>query len=371
MERDQSRQSRLAKLRTHAARLVGYALILLVVGVVGAGLLVSSGFANASVRSGFIFPAGEILPFARARSVAFHSRFVEEPPESLDSMAMIRSGATHYADACADCHGAPGVEQPAYIEHMIPSPPHLSDGDLLNNRSKEELYFVLLNGIRHSGMPAWPSLERTDEPWTTTAFLLQMREGMSPERYLELTGQREQDALVREELPSRTHDALENCVSCHGVEGVGSSSGAYPNLTLLDERYIRESLAAYDEGRRNSGIMKSQLANLTSADLDRLAAHYGSQPRQFAGSPGGDRSLIQRGREIAEDGVDSRGVAGCVSCHGILEQTDSSVDERALYYPHLAGQYAPYLRWQLRAWADEARGGLYVDEPREIGRAHV
>src|SRR5690606_21959964 len=40
--------------------------------------------------------------------------------------------------------------------------------------SAAELFYIVKHGIKFTGMPAFPSLEREDEVWAVVAFLLEM-----------------------------------------------------------------------------------------------------------------------------------------------------------------------------------------------------
>ena len=90
----------------------------------------------------------------RARSFAIPSsaRARSNPvPPSSEALA---DGMAHYADHCAVCHANDGTGKTEMGQGLFPKAPdmrlaatqQLTDG---------ELFYVIENGIRFTGMPAW------------------------------------------------------------------------------------------------------------------------------------------------------------------------------------------------------------------------
>ncbi|MFG0334713.1 MAG: c-type cytochrome, partial [Maioricimonas sp. JB049] len=76
-----------------------------------------------------------------------------------------------------------------------------------------------------------------------------------------------------------------------------------------------------------------------------------SSPAAVKDLPNASARQIERGRQIAEEGVPDQNVPSCIDCHGPGEGL------RADEYPKLAGQYADYLELQLRLFKSGDRGG--------------
>jgi mono/diheme cytochrome c family protein len=110
-----------------------------------------------------------ILAHVRQASIARHA--TDTPPGSLDDPATIRAGAHAFAErGCTGCHGGPGVTWAKFSEGLNPSPPDLKDvvGDL----EPRELFWVIKNGIRMTGMPSFGAAGLPDqEIWSIAAFL--------------------------------------------------------------------------------------------------------------------------------------------------------------------------------------------------------
>jgi len=83
----------------------------------------------------------------------------------------------------AGIQGAPGVKAAEFAEGMNPHPPDI-DGPVVQHYSDAELVWIVKNGIKMSGMPAWAD-HSDEEVWATVAFL-QKLPGMSEQDYARL-----------------------------------------------------------------------------------------------------------------------------------------------------------------------------------------
>jgi mono/diheme cytochrome c family protein len=119
-----------------------------------------------------------LLETARTRSIKAHAAGIHTPP-GLDDPAKVIIGVEHYAAHCAVCHGAPGVPNGDIAHGLYPQPPNLSEA--AKRYSPGELFWILKNGIKMSGMPAW-SDHSDAELWSTVAFLKRLP-GMSEQEY--------------------------------------------------------------------------------------------------------------------------------------------------------------------------------------------
>jgi len=340
---------------------VGVAGVLgLVAGMGGVGVLLSGMGPLSAVPP---HPDGwaHLLHFASSRAFAHNASASPTTDEPLTSTAMIMRGAAEYSLVCSDCHGAPGYGQNPVALSMRPEPPLIVD--ISKKLSADELYYVVKNGVRYTGMPAWPVQNRPDEIWAMVAFIEAMPT-MDRASYQRLAtgnadGVRQRanlgnvNAAVtlapgtpksiapfvptntdRPYLPGDPQEAMfsspaattlprtgyvsidrgdlaATCVSCHGPDNTGRPAGAFPNLTLQSPQYIYDSLQAFATGQRQSGIMWLVAANLSDEQMRSLALQIGSAParRTRADSEDGipSSSQLARGAEIAHAGVASDG----------------------------------------------------------------
>jgi len=81
-----------------------------------------------------------------------------------------REVAGAYQEHCAICHGPAGRGRSTLGAQFYPPPP-----DLTRPRTQElsdaELYHIIANGIRFTGMPGWSATHGTDELWRYVSFV--------------------------------------------------------------------------------------------------------------------------------------------------------------------------------------------------------
>jgi mono/diheme cytochrome c family protein len=88
---------------------------------------------------------------------------------SKDPGALAR-GMSHYRENCLPCHGAPGVDPAEFHEGMNPAPPDIESQDVQHG-SDAELFWVIKNGIRMTGMPAFGGNHNDEEIRHIVAFV--------------------------------------------------------------------------------------------------------------------------------------------------------------------------------------------------------
>lgn len=318
--------------------LLRHALLVLVLLGAGGLMFVAAGLAPIAADAGHWPITRVLLHSAMSRAVEVRAMKLKAPP--LDDPALLQKGAGHYATECMDCHGAPGVPRRHMVRQMLPTPPFLPEK--LGRMTPEELFWVVDHGIKYTAMPAWGTRGRGDEVWAMVAFLEQVQ-GMSPQRFRELAYGPDGD----------DDSVLGDCARCHGLDGAGRGTDAFPRLAGLDEAYLLASLEAFASGKRHSGIMQPVAADFDAGDLRAMARHYANQspgPSSSAGTPASAES-IARGQRLAEAGDGLRRIPACAACHG------PGVGPRNRMYPDLAGQYRGYLELQLRLFRAGGRGG--------------
>lgn len=363
---------------------------LVVAGLVA--LLVSwSGIVSISAASGHLAPTRWFLGWTMENAVRRQSLLVEGPADlDLADPALIRRAAGHFATGCSPCHGAPGVAQSPVVEGMTPRPPRLEAR--IGRWDDRELFWIVKNGIKYSGMPPWPAQRRDDEVWAQVAFLRALPD-MSGETYAEIAlGGDALEGTLQTLRGGMVESALADCARCHGRDGLGPGSGeaegAFPIIAGQPELYLYATLLAFREGRRESGLMEPPARRYEPAVLRELAAHYARQPRPpYAMAEREDPAPADSGQGLLRTasvqdeaghlegagtvfglgashwrGLRSRKIPSCESCHGI-GGTPQAI------YPYLAGQPEWYLSQHLEFWRDGHRGGTsYAHVMSEIAR---
>ena len=104
----------------------------------------------------------------RSASIARSTHFTA--PANLDDAGMVQAGARAYSQrGCSCCHGAPGVKSPDFYKGMNPEPPDLKD---VASSEPAELYWVIKNGVKMTGMPSFSTIGMEDnEIWSVVAFI--------------------------------------------------------------------------------------------------------------------------------------------------------------------------------------------------------
>jgi mono/diheme cytochrome c family protein len=91
---------------------------------------------------------------ARHLAIPSNARAAQNPV--LDSAEVQRDARLHFADHCAICHANDGSGQTLIGNGLYPKPP-----DLRLSRTQElsdgELFWIIENGVRFTGMPAFSS----------------------------------------------------------------------------------------------------------------------------------------------------------------------------------------------------------------------
>ncbi len=162
-------------------RVVGTAASLVLLLAVGAGVLIWSGVVSVAANDPHLAFTRWIIETARIRSIRMHAANIV-PPGNLADPARVVAGTAHFADHCAMCHSAPGVNAEDMADGMYPKPPALTNA--ARHWTPGELFWILQNGIKMSGMPAW-SDHGDAALWNIVAFLEKLP-GMSGQKYAEL-----------------------------------------------------------------------------------------------------------------------------------------------------------------------------------------
>ena len=158
--------------------------ILAVLAALAAGALwvAYSGVADVSA-TGSQKPLFEwFLATTREHSVETRAEKIHVP--DLNNPARLDEGLEHYHAMCAGCHGAPGLDPDEIGQGLSPRPPKLARHKF-EGKEAAEAFWVIQNGIRMTGMPAFGPTHTDEQIWNIVAFLRRMHE-LSPEQYAQM-----------------------------------------------------------------------------------------------------------------------------------------------------------------------------------------
>ncbi|MEX2205873.1 MAG: cytochrome c [Myxococcota bacterium] len=158
--------------------------IVLVVGLLAAVVVstVFSGLVDVAATSPHWRVTDWILSSAMVSSVRRRARTVQVP-DDLDDASRLRRAASGYEKMCAACHARPGEKPGVLAQGLLPEPPALAEE--AEAWSAAEQFWIVKNGVRMTGMPAFGPTHTDEQLWDLVA-LLRGLPSLSPDDYRSL-----------------------------------------------------------------------------------------------------------------------------------------------------------------------------------------
>jgi len=139
---------------------------------VGAGGLIflktgTNGFSARAQPSGL-----ERFAARQARIMAVPAGARERANPFADSPEVLADARAHWADHCAACHSNNGSGNAEMGKHLYPPAPDMRQANT-QDLTDGELFYIIQNGIRLTGMPSWGSGTTHDEQdsWKLVLFI--------------------------------------------------------------------------------------------------------------------------------------------------------------------------------------------------------
>ena len=110
--------------------------------------------------------ARRVRRLATPRSARDAQNPVPATPENLGE------ARAHFADHCAACHGNDGSGETEIGQGLYPKPPDMRQAET-QSLSDGELFYIIHNGIRLTGMPAWGTgaAAEDEDSWKLVHFI--------------------------------------------------------------------------------------------------------------------------------------------------------------------------------------------------------
>lgn len=216
----------------------------------GATLLLALGIGAVALYSGIYDVAAarghtalvyRVLETGMRESVRHHSAPLSAPLD-LDEERLLEDGAVCFHQHCVQCHGAPGEAPAPFALGLTPAASNLAH--TAREWKPAEIYWVVRNGIKMAGMPAWLYRMSEEDLWAVTAFVMTLP-ALSPQQYREFAaslpgspGQFRQPLSARPDV-ARGRAAIDEyaCVTCHEIPGiVGAQAPVGPPLGNFGRR---------------------------------------------------------------------------------------------------------------------------------------
>lgn len=145
--------------------------------------------------------------------IGWHGRTHRNPlPKSAEAIA---EGRAHFADHCASCHANDGSGNAEMGRGLYPKAPDMRLA-ATQSLSDGELFYIIENGIRFTGMPAWGTGTRDGEEssWRLVHFIrhlpeitreeIEEMEALNPRSPAEIRQQIEEERFLQGGDPSPT-----------------------------------------------------------------------------------------------------------------------------------------------------------------------
>ena len=126
----------------------------------------------------------EALLATRMRRWAMPAGAREQKNPVANSSAVLQEGLEHFADHCATCHANNGSGQTEIGQNLYPKAPDMRL-PATQSLSDGEIYYIIHNGIRLSGMPAWGKAENDLDSWKLVHFVRHLPK-LTPEEEREM-----------------------------------------------------------------------------------------------------------------------------------------------------------------------------------------
>ena len=185
-------------------------------------------------------------------------------------------GKELYLQACAVCHGTDGHSQTDLGQGMYPPAMDLTSPHV-QHWKEAELFWIIQNGVRMTGMASWKSAISQQDTWKLVAFIRTLPEAndtseKKPPKEAAAKGQAQLSAY------GRTLYRQEGCFICHQLDGEGGKAG--PDLSFEGTRgRTAEWLTGHfrNPPAYTRGSMMPAFKNLTDEQLHALTAFLLSQ----------------------------------------------------------------------------------------------
>ncbi|SSW67145.1 Cytochrome c oxidase subunit 2 [Achromobacter veterisilvae] len=221
------------------------------------------GWYDVSATGSHTIPVYELLDTAQTRSVQRRSTDLVVP--DLDAPGRVQNGFGLFRTHCVQCHGAPGIAPEPFALGLNPAPAALVA--TARDRPAADIFWIVRQGVKMTGMPAWRYRLTDTEIWNVVAFM-RVLPSLSPEAYQERAGGAKPSRPEEQAKPAPDmrvgdaaagRDALSQylCATCHVIPGVAGArhhvgpplagiasrpyiAGTLPNTPTNMQRWLRQ-----------------------------------------------------------------------------------------------------------------------------------
>jgi len=196
---------------------------------------------------------------------------------------VINQGRQVFLQSCALCHGADGHGETYLGRNMYPPAMDMTSPHV-QHWSDAELFWIIQNGVRLTGMPSWESSISETDTWKLALFIHNLSHlntaslaATVPPQTLPATQQAEATLIKY----GKTLYRQEGCFMCHRLNGEGGGVG--PDLSTEGARgRTQDWLIGHfkDPPAYVPGSIMPPFKNLTDKQLKALTAFLQNQKAQ-------------------------------------------------------------------------------------------
>jgi mono/diheme cytochrome c family protein len=172
-----------------------------------AGIAVAATCGWMTIRRGF---SARDNPSAMEAYLARTARKLSIPASERDAKnpftptpEVLSEARAHFADHCATCHGNDGSGKTEIGQNLYPKVPDIRQSET-QNLTDGQIYSIIHNGIRLTGMPAWGGPGKDDDSWKLVLFI-RHRPQMNPQEMKQMEPFNPKSANDRSEEEDEQH----------------------------------------------------------------------------------------------------------------------------------------------------------------------
>jgi mono/diheme cytochrome c family protein len=152
-------------------------LLVAALAILGAASLLHNGLSSRATPTSF-----EAMLARNARHMAIPADARKQQNAVAASPDNLRDARLHFADHCAMCHGNEGTGDTLIGKGLYPKPPDLRAAET-QKLSDGELFWIIENGVRFTGMPAFGGSHGSQEDsWKLVRFIRHLPQLSNDER---------------------------------------------------------------------------------------------------------------------------------------------------------------------------------------------
>ena len=193
---------------------------------------------------------------------------------------VVEQGEQIYMGSCGMCHGMDGHARTDLGRSMYPPAMDLTSPHV-QHWTEAELFWIIQNGVRLTGMPSWKSNISETDTWKLVRFIQNLPRLDAKSQALRAAAPAPAKSEAELIAYGKTLYRQEGCFMCHQLNGEGGKVG--PDLTVEGRRgRKREWLIGHFKNppAYTAGSMMPAFTNLTDEQLAALSTFLENQTGQ-------------------------------------------------------------------------------------------